>query len=86
MNKKIVTCLRRFWLGASALEQAQSHVLIVSFREESVYAGRSLRAGAGGYLTKRETTSDSLLAALWHVFLREIPRLFGNEHCRGFAE
>jgi DNA-binding NarL/FixJ family response regulator len=53
-------------------EQPALHVLIVSIRDESVYAGRTLRAGAGGYLMKRETTADSLLNALRHVFSGEI--------------
>jgi DNA-binding NarL/FixJ family response regulator len=53
-------------------EQPDLHVLIVSVRDESVYAARSLRAGAGGYLMKAETTSDSLLKALRHVFSGEI--------------
>ena len=52
-------------------EQPDLHVLIVSVRDESIYAGRGLRAGAGGYLMKRETT-DSLLRALRHVFSGEI--------------
>jgi DNA-binding NarL/FixJ family response regulator len=53
-------------------EQPAVHILVVSIREESVYAGRSLRAGAGGYLMKKETTADSLLSALRHVFSGEI--------------
>ena len=53
-------------------EQPDLHVLIVSVRDESVYAARSLRAGAGGYLMKAETTSDSLPKALRHVFSGEI--------------
>lgn len=53
-------------------EQPAVHVLIISIRDESIYAGRSLRAGAGGYLMKRETTADSLLKAVRHVFSGEI--------------
>ena len=53
-------------------EQPDLHILIVSIRDESVYAGRGLRAGAGGYLMKRDTTADSLLKALRHVFSGEI--------------
>lgn len=53
-------------------EQPALHVLIVSIRDESVYAGRGLRAGAGGYLMKRDTTAESLLNALRHVFSGEI--------------
>jgi DNA-binding NarL/FixJ family response regulator len=49
-------------------EQPGLHVLVVSVREESVYAGRALRAGAGGYLMKAETTADSLLSAVRHIF------------------
>ena len=48
-------------------EQPDLHILIVSVRDESIYAGRCLRAGAGGYVMKRETTA-SLLEALRHVF------------------
>lgn len=53
-------------------EQPDLHVLIISIRDELVYAGRTLRAGAAGYLMKRETTSDTLLSALRHVFSGEI--------------
>jgi DNA-binding NarL/FixJ family response regulator len=53
-------------------EKPELHILIISIRDESVYAGRTLRAGAGGYLMKRETTADSLLSALRHVFSGEI--------------
>lgn len=53
-------------------EQTGLHVLVVSIREESIYAGRSLRAGAGGYLMKKDTTADSLLNAVRHVFSGEI--------------
>lgn len=49
-------------------EQPDLPVLIVSIRDESIYASRSLRAGASGYLMKREATSDSLLKALRHIF------------------
>lgn len=53
-------------------EQPNLHVLIISIRDESIYAGRSLRAGAGGYLMKKETTEERLLSALRHVFQGEI--------------
>jgi DNA-binding NarL/FixJ family response regulator len=53
-------------------EQPDLHILIVSVRDESVYASRSLRAGAAGYLMKGDTTTDSLLKALRHVFAGEI--------------
>jgi DNA-binding NarL/FixJ family response regulator len=73
-------------------EQPQLHILIISIREESVYAGRSLRAGAGGYLMKKETTSDTLLSAVRHVFSGEIylsskmqQRILAN-YVRGSAE
>jgi DNA-binding NarL/FixJ family response regulator len=59
-------------IKAIKAEQPQLHVLIISIRDESIYAGRSLRAGAGGYLMKKETTADSLLKALRHVFSGEI--------------
>lgn len=53
-------------------EQPDVHILVISIREESIYAGRSLRAGACGYLMKKETTAESLLSALRHVFSGEI--------------
>ncbi len=53
-------------------EKPELHILIVSIREETIYAGRSLRAGAGGYLMKSETTGEILLSALRHVFKGEI--------------
>jgi len=37
-------------------------LLVLSMHEESVYAERALRAGARGYLTKRETTQKVILA------------------------
>jgi DNA-binding NarL/FixJ family response regulator len=53
-------------------EQPSVHILVVSIREEAIYAGRSLRAGACGYLMKKETTAETLLNALRHVFAGEI--------------
>ena len=41
-------------------------VLILSMHEESIYAERSLRAGANGYIMKQEAT-DKVLAGDGHV-------------------
>ena len=41
-------------------------VLVLSMHEESLYVQRALRAGAQGYLTKREAP-DRLIPALWRV-------------------
>ncbi len=37
-------------------------VLMLSMHDESVYAQRALRAGAGGYITKQEATEKVLIA------------------------
>jgi DNA-binding NarL/FixJ family response regulator len=73
-------------------EKPDLPVLIVSIREETTYAGRALRAGAGGYLMKIETTAASLLKALRHIFSGEIylssamqQRVLVN-HARGSSE
>ena len=44
-------------------------VLVLSMHEESHYAGRALRAGARGYVMKRETTARSSKpsAAFWRA-------------------
>lgn len=47
-------------------EQPKIRILIISVRDEELYAGRALRAGAGGYIMKRESTDD-VLAALRSV-------------------
>ncbi len=47
--------------------QPDIRVLILSVRDETIYASRALRAGAGGYIMKRESTV-SVLAALRSVF------------------
>jgi len=41
----------------------QTPVLVLSMHEESVYAQRALRAGAGGYITKNSPSDGVLLAA-----------------------
>jgi len=41
-------------------------VVVLSMHDESVYAERALRAGARGYVMKRETTKN-IIAALRHV-------------------
>ena len=46
-------------------------VLIYSMHDEAIYAERSLRAGARGYLMKRET-GDKLLEALRRVLAGEV--------------
>jgi two-component system, NarL family, response regulator NreC len=48
-------------------EQPACHVLVVSARPESVYATRCLRAGARGYLTTEEATTDYIRKALRHI-------------------
>jgi len=46
-------------------------VLILSMHEESHYAGRALRAGAAGYIIKRETTRK-IITAIRQVLAGEI--------------
>ena len=40
----------------------ESRVLVLSMHDESLYAERTIRAGAMGYLTKQQATRDILLA------------------------
>jgi DNA-binding NarL/FixJ family response regulator len=40
--------------------QPKPAVLVLSMHDEKVYAERALRAGAGGYITKEEATTDIL--------------------------
>jgi DNA-binding NarL/FixJ family response regulator len=42
------------------------HILVLSMHDESVYALRSLRAGARGYVMKQQSI-DSICSALEHV-------------------
>jgi DNA-binding NarL/FixJ family response regulator len=42
-------------------------ILVLSMHEESLYAERALRAGARGYIMKREA-SDKVLEAIRHIF------------------
>lgn len=53
------------------VEQPDLAVLVVSMHDEVLYAERALRAGAGGYLMKRET-ADSILHAVRSVLQGEI--------------
>jgi DNA-binding NarL/FixJ family response regulator len=46
-------------------------VLVLSMHEESLYAERTLRAGATGYITKNES-ADEVLAAIRRVLTGEI--------------
>lgn len=46
-------------------------VLILSMHDESIYAERSLRAGANGYIMKQEAT-ENVLVALRRILNREI--------------
>jgi DNA-binding NarL/FixJ family response regulator len=52
-------------------EQPKIRILIVSMRDEALYAGRCLRAGARGYVMKRES-NDCVLAAVRSVFAGEV--------------
>src|SRR5262245_49268153 len=52
-------------------EQPELPVLIVSMHDEALYAERALRAGARGYVMKREAL-DSILNAIRDVLLGEI--------------
>lgn len=46
-------------------------VLILSMHDESIYAERSLRAGANGYIMKQEAT-ENVLVALRRILNREV--------------
>jgi len=52
-------------------------VLVLSMHDESLYAERALRAGARGYITKRETTSNVIAA------IRQVAggKLYLSESC-----
>lgn len=56
-------------------------MVVLSMHEESVYGMRALRAGASGYVTKRETTKK-VIAAL-HAILAG--KLFVSEELAAFA-
>ncbi len=60
-------------------------ILVFSMYEESVYAERSVRAGASGFLTKREPTSE-VLAAVRSVVAGDIylSRRIGGDTIRRF--
>ena len=49
----------------------ESHVLVLSRHDESLYAERTLRAGAEGYVMKQEAT-ETLLAAIRQVLRGDI--------------
>ncbi|MGI8956047.1 MAG: response regulator [Chthoniobacterales bacterium] len=49
----------------------QLQVLVFSMHDESLYAERSIRAGASGFVSKQEKTSE-LLRAIRHVLAGEI--------------
>jgi DNA-binding NarL/FixJ family response regulator len=53
-------------------------VLVVSMYDESLYAERTLKAGARGYVTKRKSPDEILLAAR-HVLSG---RIYVSEHVR----
>lgn len=44
----------------------ETHILILSMHKESLYAERALRAGANGYIMKRES-GEELISAIRHV-------------------
>jgi len=53
--------------GLELIKDIKAHglpvpVLVLSMHDESLYAERSLRAGARGYITKREATEEVLIA------------------------
>lgn len=59
-----------------AVQSPQTHVLVCSMYDDALYAERALRAGARGYINKREP-ADRLLAAIrrileGRVFLSEL--------------
>jgi len=60
---ELIKCIRA--------EQPEMAILVISVRDEALYAGRSLRAGARGYVMKRESL-DCILNALRCVGRGEI--------------
>ena len=46
-------------------------VLVLSMREESLYAERAIRAGASGYITKHQA-ADEVLMAIRRVLAGEV--------------
>ena len=72
-------------------EQPDLQILFVSVRDEALYAGRALRAGARGYVMKRES-DESILGGIRAVIAGEIyvsawmqKRLIQN-HIHGSSE
>jgi DNA-binding NarL/FixJ family response regulator len=72
-------------------EQPGLWVLFISVRDEAIYAGRALRAGASGYIMKRESL-ETVLAGLRTIFAGEVhvsvamrKRMIAN-HIHGSSE
>jgi DNA-binding NarL/FixJ family response regulator len=72
----IVDITLRGCSGMELLKQIKNHslgiaTLVLSMHEEPLYAERALRAGAGGYITKRES-ADEIATAIRSVLAGEV--------------